>query len=51
MLKVVYYTQVVKDGEGKEKTQRGRWTDILVKQDGRWVLIGDHGGSEFFEKE
>ncbi len=39
-----YYDRVVKDAEGKEKLHSGRWTDILMKQGDRWVLIGDHGG-------
>lgn len=39
-----YYTQVVKNAEGKEENVEGRWTDILMKQGDRWVLIGDHGG-------
>lgn len=39
-----YYTEVVKDAEGKEKNHSGRWTDILMKQGDKWVLIGDHGG-------
>jgi ketosteroid isomerase-like protein len=40
-----YYTNVLKDKEGKEQTARGRWTDILMKQGDKWVIIGDHGGS------
>ena len=39
-----YYTQVVKNAEGKEENVEGRWVDILMKQGDRWVLIGDHGG-------
>lgn len=39
-----YYSRVVKDVEGKERNRSGRWTDILMKQGGKWVLIGDHGG-------
>lgn len=39
-----YYDQVVKDAEGKEKSESGRWTDILMKQGDKWVMIGDHGG-------
>ncbi len=39
-----YYTEVVKDAEGREKNRSGRWTDILLKQGDKWVLIGDHGG-------
>jgi ketosteroid isomerase-like protein len=39
-----YYTEIVKDTEGKEKTRSGRWADIVMKQGDKWVLIGDHGG-------
>jgi len=40
-----FYDQVGKDNEtGKKKTSSGKWTDILMKKDGKWVLIGDHGG-------
>ena len=39
-----YYTQVTESSEGKSNTERGRWTDILMKKDGKWVMVGDHGG-------
>jgi ketosteroid isomerase-like protein len=39
-----YYTVLYKDAEGKEKGEAGRWTDILMKQGDKWVMIGDHGG-------
>lgn len=39
-----YYNQIVKDADGKEKGSSGRWTDILMKQGDKWVMIGDHGG-------
>ncbi|MRR38271.1 nuclear transport factor 2 family protein [bacterium] len=39
-----YYTRIYKDVEGKEKTEEGRWLDVLKKQGDKWVLIGDHGG-------
>ena len=39
-----YYTQIMKNAEGKQKVESGRWTDILKKQDDKWLLIGDHGG-------
>ena len=39
-----YWTAVYKDAEGKEKSASGRWTDILMKQGDKWVMIGDHGG-------
>ena len=40
-----YYSEVFKDVEGKEQNDSGRWTDILMKQGDKWILIGDHGGS------
>jgi ketosteroid isomerase-like protein len=39
-----YYVVIYKDVEGKEKSESGRWTDILMKQGDKWVMIGDHGG-------
>ena len=39
-----YWNEVIKDAEGKQKAISGRWTDILMKQADKWVLIGDHGG-------
>ncbi len=40
-----FYDEVVKDNEtGKNKARSGKWTDILMKKDGKWLLIGDHGG-------
>lgn len=41
-----YYSMAKETQEGKRKTETGRWTDILLKQGSRWVLIGDHGGSD-----
>jgi len=39
-----YYTQVFENSEGQPRTERGRWTDILMKKNGKWMLVGDHGG-------
>ena len=39
-----HYVQITKDEAGKEKESAGRWTDILMKQGDKWVMIGDHGG-------
>lgn len=40
-----YYNEVDKNTEtGKTENNSGNWTDILMKKDGKWVLIGDHGG-------
>ena len=38
-----YYTQVT-EMDGKPTPEKGRWTDILMKKDGKWVMVGDHGG-------
>jgi ketosteroid isomerase-like protein len=39
-----YYTRIMKDAEGKDKSRSGRWADVVKKQGDKWVLIGDHGG-------
>ncbi len=39
-----YYVTVSKDAEDKQKTEKGRYTDILIKEGGRWLFIGWHGG-------
>jgi len=40
-----FYYEVSKNAEGKTRTEHGRWTDVLIKQGDRWVLLGDHGGA------
>lgn len=30
--------------DGKKSMEGGNWTDILLKQGNKWVMIGDHGG-------
>jgi ketosteroid isomerase-like protein len=40
-----YFSYVQEMQDGKKKSEKGRWTDILLKQGTRWVLIGDNGGS------
>lgn len=39
-----FWTSIEKGTDGKEETNSGRWTDILMKQGDKWMLIGDHGG-------
>ena len=42
-----YYSyDVYLDKDGEEVQSRSRWTDIMVKQDGKWVWIADHGGPD-----
>lgn len=38
------YASLVEYGNGERKFERGRWTDVMQKHNGRWLLIGDHGG-------
>ena len=42
-----YYSQITKEGDAKQEASAGRWTDILMKQGDKWVLIGDNGGPAF----
>lgn len=39
-----YYEMTIMNAEGKENNTRGRWTDVLMKQGDKWLLIGDAGG-------
>ena len=40
-----YYTTISKDKKsGKETTDKGRWTDVILKDGGKWRLVADHGG-------
>ena len=39
-----YYTQVSESNDGKSNTEKVRWTDILMKKNGTWMIVGDHGG-------
>jgi ketosteroid isomerase-like protein len=43
---IVHYLllSVVKDEEDKEEFRQSRWTDILLKENDKWLTIGDHGG-------
>jgi ketosteroid isomerase-like protein len=41
-----YYSFVQELPDGKTRSEKGRWTDILLKQGTKWVMIGDHGGSD-----
>lgn len=41
-----YYSNAAEDREGKRKTTHGRYTDVLVKQDGKWIFIAWRGGDD-----
>lgn len=40
-----YFEAMWENKDGKRTNEHGRWTDILLKKDGKWMLVGDHGGS------
>ena len=39
-----YYYTVDQDPDGNQIPAKGRWTDVLLKQGEKWVMIGDSGG-------
>ncbi len=39
-----YYTEVSENKDGTPHEEKGRWTDILRKKNGTWMIVGDHGG-------
>jgi hypothetical protein len=41
-----YYSTAAEDREGKRETTHGRYTDVLVKQDGKWLFIAWRGGDD-----
>lgn len=40
------YMQHESHGDSDPKWSEGRWTDVLEKQKGKWMLIADHGGPD-----
>lgn len=40
-----FYIEVTKNKDDKEEYNQGRWTDVMVKEKGKWQWISDHGGS------
>jgi len=39
-----FFTDTSKNEKGEEETTSGHWTDVLMKQGDKWVMIGDAGG-------
>jgi len=40
-----YYTTISKNKKnGKETTEKGKWTDVIINDGGKWKLVADHGG-------
>ncbi len=41
---LVVYTETLRNGDtGEVTTVSTRWTDVCLKEDGRWAWIADHG--------
>ena len=40
-----YYAEEIQEAGEKPRMESGRWTDILLKQGNKWVMIADHGGA------
>ena len=46
-----FYAEIEKNNEtGKDEPRAGKWTDILMKKDGKWMIVGDHGGQTSKQK-
>jgi hypothetical protein len=41
-----YYSTATEDREGKRETTHGRYTDVLVKEGGKWLFIAWRGGDD-----
>jgi len=41
-----YYSTAAEDREGTRETTHGRYTDVLIKQDGKWKFIAWRGGDD-----
>ena len=41
-----YYRSVFQDKDGKKTEEHGKWMDVLMKKDGKWLLVGDRGGAD-----
>ena len=40
-----YYTTISKNKKnGKKTTEKGKWTDVIINDRGKWKLVADHGG-------
>ena len=41
-----YYSTAAEDRDGKRKTTHGRYTDVLINQNGKWMFIAWRGGDD-----
>ncbi|MBT8196805.1 MAG: nuclear transport factor 2 family protein [Bacteroidia bacterium] len=39
-----YYYSEIRMKDGKEENVSGRWTDVWIKENGKWMLYADSGG-------
>jgi len=40
-----YYSQVQRDKQGHETSEKGRWSETYLKEGNKWLLLGDAGGA------
>ncbi len=40
-----FFWMTLQDPTGEESSTQGHWTDVLMRQGDRWVMIGDAGGT------
>ncbi len=41
-----YQTTIFQDKDGKKHGGDSRWMDVLMKKNGKWVIVGEMGGAE-----
>lgn len=39
-----YYHYISQDKDGKKTATTELWMDVLMKENGQWMIVGDHGG-------
>jgi hypothetical protein len=39
------YASTIEEDENGKKLMYSRWTEILIKEDGKWLILGMHGGN------
>lgn len=40
-----YYTYTFQDKNGKDTVHNERWMDVFMKENGKWMEVGDRGGA------
>jgi ketosteroid isomerase-like protein len=40
-----YFEQTVLAKDGKKTTTNNRWLDVLIKRNGKWLLLAEYGSA------